>query len=373
MAYKRKHLEQEVRELQEQLQELTLSMNRRREDDRTPPRYRPDDNDTNVYSTGGDDNPFGRHFREARHPLAACKQEYEEVVLGPDEGDCLVVRRVLNGSAVTQQREAIFRTRCQPWLFDRKVVHDGYKNTYSFDKDGRKITLLPFMTATTTSASQNRVVNLCFRLPRKELKRMEDFKPLGRKVKSNCSKGELFIEAINKDFKHAHNFQHAVQSLRANFSEGWEDDSNVSVVNVSMGNVWDPGESNQWVNPIHIQGPLKDTRFLWKREARRSCAIRTTSIKPNLGGDGNDIPRKLVHRRDRDGDENDKTERDLDDEISGISYEREEKGSVVAVRLSACENDHGFQGWTGCTVEEVKPAGSDCLGNEYVKTSRKKQ
>jgi len=32
----------------------------------------------------------------------------------------------------------------RPWLFDRKVVHDGYLNTYSFSKDGKKITLAPF-------------------------------------------------------------------------------------------------------------------------------------------------------------------------------------------------------------------------------------
>ena len=25
----------------------------------------------------------------------------------------------------------------RPWLFDRKVMHDGYLNTYTFHKDGR--------------------------------------------------------------------------------------------------------------------------------------------------------------------------------------------------------------------------------------------
>jgi len=30
----------------------------------------------------------------------------------------------------------------RPWLFDRKVMHNGYlNNTYSFTKDGKKITL----------------------------------------------------------------------------------------------------------------------------------------------------------------------------------------------------------------------------------------
>ena len=31
----------------------------------------------------------------------------------------------------------------RPWLFDRRVMHDGYLNTYSFSKDGKKITLAP--------------------------------------------------------------------------------------------------------------------------------------------------------------------------------------------------------------------------------------
>jgi len=31
----------------------------------------------------------------------------------------------------------------RPWLFDRKVTNNGYLNTYSFVKDGKKITLAP--------------------------------------------------------------------------------------------------------------------------------------------------------------------------------------------------------------------------------------
>jgi len=29
------------------------------------------------------------------------------------------------------------------WLFDRKVIHDGYLNTYSISKKGKKVTLVP--------------------------------------------------------------------------------------------------------------------------------------------------------------------------------------------------------------------------------------
>ncbi|PKI46712.1 hypothetical protein CRG98_032896 [Punica granatum] len=31
----------------------------------------------------------------------------------------------------------------RPWQFDRQAIHDGYKNRYSFVKDGRKVTLVP--------------------------------------------------------------------------------------------------------------------------------------------------------------------------------------------------------------------------------------
>ena len=31
----------------------------------------------------------------------------------------------------------------RPWKYDRNVFHDGRKNTYSLEKDGKKCTLLP--------------------------------------------------------------------------------------------------------------------------------------------------------------------------------------------------------------------------------------
>ena len=39
-----------------------------------------------------------------------------------------------------------------PWLFDRKLMHDGYHNTYSFTKDHKHITLTPI---TTSKPTQN--------------------------------------------------------------------------------------------------------------------------------------------------------------------------------------------------------------------------
>jgi len=31
----------------------------------------------------------------------------------------------------------------RPWLYDLKIMYNGYLNTYSFTKDGKKITLAP--------------------------------------------------------------------------------------------------------------------------------------------------------------------------------------------------------------------------------------
>jgi hypothetical protein len=31
----------------------------------------------------------------------------------------------------------------RPWRYDGRAFHDGFKNTYSFEKDGTKITLAP--------------------------------------------------------------------------------------------------------------------------------------------------------------------------------------------------------------------------------------
>ena len=31
----------------------------------------------------------------------------------------------------------------RPWMYDRRVMHNGYLNTYSFTKNGKKITLNP--------------------------------------------------------------------------------------------------------------------------------------------------------------------------------------------------------------------------------------
>nr|GEY20410.1 transposon Ty3-I Gag-Pol polyprotein [Tanacetum cinerariifolium] len=132
------------------------------------------------------------------------KDEVETEVVYPDRGELLVTRRLLNTAVLDQDddttwlRTNIFRTQCttkessrpvstyvaqkgqscqsysssssalfhcnkytdelwcevipmdachillgRPWLYDRRVKHDGYRNTYSFKKDGVSITLAP--------------------------------------------------------------------------------------------------------------------------------------------------------------------------------------------------------------------------------------
>ena len=43
----------------------------------------------------------------------------------------------------------------RPWQYDRHVIHDGFKNRYSFQKDGRYVTLVP-MTAKKVFEYQNK-------------------------------------------------------------------------------------------------------------------------------------------------------------------------------------------------------------------------
>ena len=41
----------------------------------------------------------------------------------------------------------------RPWQYDRKSIHDGIRNTYSLEKDGKKHMLLPLKDETTKGES----------------------------------------------------------------------------------------------------------------------------------------------------------------------------------------------------------------------------
>ncbi|KAJ9567692.1 hypothetical protein OSB04_003658, partial [Centaurea solstitialis] len=106
---------------------------------------------------------------------------YFEERVKPDEGELLVIRRALHAKEVDpndEQREKIFYSRCtikgkallsfsigksyqdqvlcdvipmdachmllgRPWQYDRRVLHDGYQNTYSFVMNKKKVILEP--------------------------------------------------------------------------------------------------------------------------------------------------------------------------------------------------------------------------------------
>jgi len=46
----------------------------------------------------------------------------------------------------------------RPWLFDRKYIHDGRKNSYTSEKDGNRHTLLPLNDEADKGASGNNVM-----------------------------------------------------------------------------------------------------------------------------------------------------------------------------------------------------------------------
>nr|GEX17147.1 hypothetical protein [Tanacetum cinerariifolium] len=92
-------------------------------------------------------------FIDEADPLYDTKDNVETEVVYPDRGELLVTCRLLNTVVLDQDddttwlRTNIFRTQCtakgRPWLYDRRVKHDGYRNTYTFKKDGISITLAP--------------------------------------------------------------------------------------------------------------------------------------------------------------------------------------------------------------------------------------
>jgi hypothetical protein len=48
----------------------------------------------------------------------------------------------------------------RPWQFDRRTFHDGFKNTYSFEKDGTKVTLAHLKMLATPKSSKGEESNL---------------------------------------------------------------------------------------------------------------------------------------------------------------------------------------------------------------------
>ena len=67
----------------------------------------------------------------------------------------------------------------RPWQYDRKVVHDGWKNTYSLEKDGRRHTLLPSKDEVAQEGSESNILLMTGKELLQEVKK-EDFALVGK-------------------------------------------------------------------------------------------------------------------------------------------------------------------------------------------------
>ncbi|MFS7953592.1 hypothetical protein Hanom_Chr07g00620551 [Helianthus anomalus] len=136
----------------------------------------------------------------------------------------------------------------RPWLFDRKVVHDGYKNTYSFVEDGRKIALLPLM-STNTLERRTLTANMFFKLSLQDVQKDNKLFQVGfkgQKIPGTRTNSELFwnthgsaktipgevdggisIATLQIDIASTRKpaYEIGYLRLRANFLEDGEDDS----------------------------------------------------------------------------------------------------------------------------------------------------
>ncbi|KAD2113026.1 hypothetical protein E3N88_41812 [Mikania micrantha] len=119
-----------------------------------------------------------------------------EEILGPDEGECLLVKRALSvhptpytiqwlnqGKGILVSHRALItfsigrkyedQVWCdiipmdachillgRPWLFDRRVMHDGFLNTYTFIHNNHKIILTPVIPKTITPTPQKPLTTL---------------------------------------------------------------------------------------------------------------------------------------------------------------------------------------------------------------------
>ncbi|GJS42727.1 RNA-directed DNA polymerase, partial [Tanacetum coccineum] len=66
----------------------------------------------------------------------------------------------------------------RPWLFDRRVMHDGYQNTYSFNHNDKKIVLTP-MSPITTSTKHPKPLSTLLKAEQQEYYSITDFILMG--------------------------------------------------------------------------------------------------------------------------------------------------------------------------------------------------
>uniref|UniRef100_A0A1J3GT37 RNA-directed DNA polymerase n=2 Tax=Noccaea caerulescens TaxID=107243 RepID=A0A1J3GT37_NOCCA len=121
----------------------------------------------------------------------------------------------------------------RPWQFDRRVLHDGYTNKYTFLHKGRKTTLIPL---TPQEVYKDQVQLICQRTkPQPEKKLAKPIKPLNYLVKSKQVKGSMssdkpfllfiFKEALNLLANHAPDLPSEMTKLLQEFRDVFPDES----------------------------------------------------------------------------------------------------------------------------------------------------
>ena len=148
----------------------------------------------------------------------------------------------------------------RPWLYDRKVMHDDYLNTYSFTKDGKKIILGPLTPSqlpTKSSPKFPHPLNLFLTSDKPHLKALPPASKAFKHFKSNPPKLPL-IQALNRSKSKSHQPHGHLENLRSNSSSQGENDGGPS-----KGTSYGPSKSNGKARiqdfaakGTHGQGPL---------------------------------------------------------------------------------------------------------------------
>ncbi|GJU64587.1 RNA-directed DNA polymerase [Tanacetum coccineum] len=146
-----------------------------------------DDPQTLVCNLGGLEPPVSNVVRTS---------DPDEEVVGPDVGELLVVRRALSSTPVREEKlqykiwcDVIPIDAChvllgRPWQFDRRVIHDGYLNTYSFVHNNRKIVLTP-IDPTTTPLKSTLSLSTLLKYEQHEYRSAKEFILLGLDEEEN--------------------------------------------------------------------------------------------------------------------------------------------------------------------------------------------
>jgi hypothetical protein len=110
-------------------------------------------------------SPYRVSWLQKEHQLNVTKQCLVEIKIGgyKDEILCDVI-----------PMDVYHLLLGRPWQYDRNVIHDGRKNTYTLEKNGRTHMLLPIKYKEVTTEVSNNVILMSGKELLKEVKKKED-------------------------------------------------------------------------------------------------------------------------------------------------------------------------------------------------------